>query len=89
MIGQLLLESRNNAAIVRLEDDGTWTAAEDQFKPLADYLNSSFSPTADRQTGDGAQPFGVAALHRAGASLKGVKVLQTVPTPPLPEGAVS
>jgi hypothetical protein len=85
MIGSLLLADK---PIIEMQDDGTYTPVSPTYAPLAEYLNASYSPTADSEAGDSQTAFGVAALHRAAAGIKSVTVRLAQPVPELPKGAI-
>lgn len=85
MVGRLAI---GGIPAITMEDDGTYTAADGNYKPLADWLNVAFDPVKMRQAGDSTRPFGVAALSRAAVALK-AQIIDLPETPPLPAGAVS
>lgn len=62
MIGEILVGDRS---IVRMEDNGIYTAVDPKWEAIADLLNVTESPTECHEPGDSGRPFGVAALFRA------------------------
>lgn len=82
MIGKL---SKSGETVAMLNDEGVWLSEDSD---LAEILNATESPNANRRVGDTQRPFGVASLYRAGI-LFDYDVKVTFEEPPLPPGSVS
>ena len=80
--------SKNGVPLAVLNDDGSWSPAEPDAQPVADYLNVYYDPRRRDQPGDHHAGFGRVAASEAAAAL-GATLEAVDPLPPLPEDAVS
>jgi hypothetical protein len=86
MIGELRMSGK---PVVRMEDDGSYTAVGGEWEGLAEWLNDYFDPVGNRLAGDSATPFGVSALYRAGKVFPPFTVVLAKPVPDLPAGTIN